>query len=446
MEKNILLLLPIVFLFLFVFNVSFMENLKFDLLYINIFIIFLLFFIIRNRNYIKAKSAVYFGILNFYVFGMIMTYDYSQKYNNSDVRWLFLFSNILFLIIYVFTYELLKFKNYSNKRKYYNNILIFRFAITTFFIVVCVNLYMNVSSYGSLINSLTISYGLKDYEQSNYLLYSYHLIIPSILIIIWYGLYYKKRSFNYRFIRNIGIFLSLIVMIITKSRGNILELVFSIIFLVLLMKNERKIGIGMKLKIIVVVLISFIIIMGIGLVRNYNIGNGEIVISKEVVERNIFGSFDQMNIYYFILENLPENFDYLYGRSFATTFLNFVPRSVWANKPVSFGNEIMIYKYGHIIKNYAVAPSYIGEWYANFGFFGIFLGAIFLGIITKYIDSKMYSRKEVLWIVFLIISIFYFWRLMRGDFQSATIPYIIKVLYLLILKFISRFKSLNKKV
>lgn len=441
MKKGIILFSPIIILFLLLFNYIYIDSISYDLIIINLFLVILVIFIFRSKNYFVTKSAIYIGLLMYYIFGMIMSYNVSLIYSDSTLRPFFIISILTFIMVYVTVYEI---NLITIKEKIYNYVnikIIYYIALFGLFVPIFINFYLNTLSFGSIKNALFMSYALKTFDTSNYILYMYHLIIPSYLIVYSIGKIYKYKTKLHHFLLASGFVLTFLVMILTKSRGNILEFILSVLIAGILLNEKQHIkSLTMKIKILSITFATFILIILVGLVRNYNLNSDKVTLNKSAFEKNLLGSFDAMDVYYYILESMPSEHVFLYGRSFLSTFISFIPRSMWESKPVSFGNEIMIYKYGAIIPNYAVAPSYIGEWYGNFGFIGILIGATVLGVITKLIDSKKYSKQDVFWIVYIIISLFYFWRLMRGDFQSSTIPYLIKSIYILLLFLIAKSK------
>ncbi|MEW6408113.1 MAG: hypothetical protein AB1465_05485 [Patescibacteria group bacterium] len=89
-----------------------------------------------------------------------------------------------------------------------------------------------------------------------------------------------------------------------------------------------------------------------------------------------------------------------YGKSFKEILLTFSPpRFIWKNKPLSVnasGN-----KFGHRIgvlsnDDYAthVGPTIIGDWYMNFGIFGIIFGMALTGIIFRAIYEYLIIKTE----------------------------------------------------
>lgn len=65
-------------------------------------------------------------------------------------------------------------------------------------------------------------------------------------------------------------------------------------------------------------------------------------------------------------------------------FLFFIPRIYWDEKPVGSG-ELLSNSMGLFYDN--ISMSLIGELYINFWYFGVFFGAVILGLLLSYFDD-----------------------------------------------------------
>ena len=87
-----------------------------------------------------------------------------------------------------------------------------------------------------------------------------------------------------------------------------------------------------------------------------------------------------------------------------------------------------------------VTPTILGEFYINFGYFGIILGFIIIGIIVNVLEKNYLHKKNIYYPVFLI------WCLLssvRGGFTNTEINFILYSIVYFILIFI--FKQINQK-
>lgn len=144
-----------------------------------------------------------------------------------------------------------------------------------------------------------------------------------------------------------------------------------------------------------------------------------------------------------IMDYIDKHNDFKYGSTYLWIFSSFIPRSIWANKPVNIdtivGNKI----YGaNSYGTGAVPPGLIAESYWNFGYLGILTIPFFVGLFTKYLH--VYFKKinddnnKILFYVVCFIAIPY------SCFGSSIASALVGLIYLLIplyfsLKYISKF-------
>lgn len=116
---------------------------------------------------------------------------------------------------------------------------------------------------------------------------------------------------------------------------------------------------------------------------------------------NYFKYNKDLNGFKFIQSNLnAEDFDayqvfmitikysklngYTYGKNFLSAIFCFIPRSIWNGKSIPSG-ELIASEFGSSFTN--LSCPLIGEWYLSFGFIGILLGGIIIGLLFKYVDN-----------------------------------------------------------
>jgi oligosaccharide repeat unit polymerase len=152
-----------------------------------------------------------------------------------------------------------------------------------------------------------------------------------------------------------------------------------------------------------------------------------------------------------ILQNFPNNYNYLFGRSFLAIFFLPLPRSIFPEKPIG-GNAIftqLFYPEMYNLNNVEFSLSYIAELYMNFGGIGIVCGMFILGMLLGSLYKASVETKDP--IIILIYGIFLFRSiaLLRSDlfntFVNITIT-LIPLLLMLKLITISKFKYTNRMV
>ena len=109
---------------------------------------------------------------------------------------------------------------------------------------------------------------------------------------------------------------------------------------------------------------------------------------------------------------------FLYGRSLLNFFISLgPPRFIWKNKPIinAAGNELGR-RYGVLGENdlkTSVGPTVIGDWYLNFGIWGITLGMFFTGALYARIYNYLIQRTNKSLSGVMIYSIFWI-HLVKG--------------------------------
>ncbi|MDL5363428.1 hypothetical protein [Halalkalicoccus sp. NIPERK01] len=104
-----------------------------------------------------------------------------------------------------------------------------------------------------------------------------------------------------------------------------------------------------------------------------------------------------------LVEIVPEQVGYFYGLFYARVPLNFVPRSIWPEKPVSTS--------GGLFRRIALPdasggrpPGAMGEYYLNFGYPGIPLMGALYGILL-YLTWQLINRDRVSVLSFVVFTL-----------------------------------------
>jgi len=104
-------------------------------------------------------------------------------------------------------------------------------------------------------------------------------------------------------------------------------------------------------------------------------------------------------IYSIVNRHEGNNVPYLLGSSLIGLIFFLIPRSIWVDKPViSFGKTVSENYLGSEFWSTGIsaAPTWIGELFANFGYFSIFFYIISLIFIMRYIKS-FFSKTAASW-------------------------------------------------
>jgi hypothetical protein len=110
-----------------------------------------------------------------------------------------------------------------------------------------------------------------------------------------------------------------------------------------------------------------------------------------------------------IMDAVPEDIPYHYGKTYLTFVFAPIPRTMWPDKP-SIGLGPMIGELVYNRQRSGVPPGMMGEAYINFGMIGIFSSLFILGYVLKTIfislEPFLNHRNGILiYIAFLRIPI-----------------------------------------
>lgn len=135
---------------------------------------------------------------------------------------------------------------------------------------------------------------------------------------------------------------------------------------------------------------------------------------------------------------IPSDHPYLMGSGFVPAFTFLIPRAIWPEKPVSTGFLLTTLWYGTEKPENNLAQTIVAEWYANFGYFGVPVGMMIIGIMVRTLNT--YVRKEednkVLWPAWLLI-LPDFATEWRGDFTSMTVQAFLRVALFVMLAWVA---------
>ncbi len=116
-------------------------------------------------------------------------------------------------------------------------------------------------------------------------------------------------------------------------------------------------------------------------------------IAEHAIDSSI-GSINQL----FIIKPVVERTDsYLYGKDYKDFFVILgPPRFIWRDKPITsaggnkLGKELGIVPVGGIT---TIGPTVVGDWYMNFGIWGVIFGMALIGFIWRLIYSLLITNS-----------------------------------------------------
>lgn len=332
---------------------------------------------------------------------------------------LYIFTRLFSMVsldVYVFNNnKIIQDLNYETNFKY-NALLI------VFLLILTIDLYVLIKFAGGV---LYTSWGSgREYSSStSYLNVSQFTSVIYFLLSGLSIIFYIKRSFLKSFIMVLAFIISVVI-----SRNRIEVLPVFVFFFFVYLYNVKNINIIHLVAIIIFSFIVVYIVYALRVFRHYGsisdfIANFNLEfflkINKYLAENN--GELALLrDFYYFIMnDNNFENFGK--GHSYIRMLLVYIPTKFSMGiKPPDFAQSM-----GAAIGMGAggsTHPTLFGDCFANFGWFGVFLG-IYWGIFANFIDYLIYSRKYIFDALLLYsLSSISYCIIGRGSIYNGFIP------------------------
>ena len=250
-------------------------------------------------------------------------------------------------------------------------------------------------------------YGGKYSESTAYLYQSLDFIFPAIFILSVITLQKKGSLLSNRLLAFLIVFF-LFFFIFQGGRAQIFFLVLGLFSLYWILGKIKR------AKIIKLGLITASVMFVLGLVPFYRgyfyLGSEWALIKERSLEESIKRAFtvtdreEEFNTYTAIISAYPDSVGYVYGRRYLQSFLHPVPRLIWRNKPLMWGEEwINFLKDSNL--PYGVVGGIVGEFYEQLGAvavsIGMFLTGLFLKVGYEYFRNNKYNPCAcVLYVLF----------------------------------------------
>jgi len=148
--------------------------------------------------------------------------------------------------------------------------------------------------------------------------------------------------------------------------------------------------------------------------------------------------------YLHVISYFPKIHDYFYGSSLIKPFLFWIPREIWNDKPEGLTTYLPKLFYGMTRgAEYSSGMTITGEFYANYGIYGVIVLSFFFGYISLYIAMKMIRPRNESELLLGLTYLVYFPHLMRGGIStSVTFIFLYYLLFLLFFRTKQYFKKI----
>lgn len=106
---------------------------------------------------------------------------------------------------------------------------------------------------------------------------------------------------------------------------------------------------------------------------------------------------DLYQAYLAIVDGFPRDHDYLWGSSFTYLVIQPIPRVLWPDKPDAPVRTILNEILGSDATTAGVAYPNVGEYYANFGVLGVFVGMWLFGLVMRAMYEYLRQHQDNDW-------------------------------------------------
>jgi oligosaccharide repeat unit polymerase len=194
---------------------------------------------------------------------------------------------------------------------------------------------------------------------------------------------------------------------VTGSRSTVMHAV--ILFLLIWMIRHQKIP---RTKIIVTAIVAFLLFGTLGMFRKSTY-RGEAdwtILTNFDLQQSLAATRDEIDWweandgYLPIIAKVPEKVDFLYGESYISALLFFVPRELWPGKPRGVGGMNGEVIFGGGPGAGGVPPGPVGEAYWNFYIPGVLIMFFLYGLFQHWLAQTYmhYARAPAVWILYTI--------------------------------------------
>lgn len=238
----------------------------------------------------------------------------------------------------------------------------------------------------------SVSNDLESYNSHGGLIEGVRLSFVVALLSFAYYSTSKLKVFLFLFLFSSLLYISFASYI--SSRGSVLIFFFGVFAIASFHKklSKLKILIGSSVMVFIGVAMTFL-----RLNLSDTLSTGEIVSSLSDLLGYIVVNNGGIDIpkFHHLIEHVQNETDYRLGGFLSNILLLFIPRSIWASKPVNIDTEFGHAVYGSIsYGSGAVPPGIYGEFFWDFWWAGFIFSAIMVGLILGFLDRFLHTNFE----------------------------------------------------
>ena len=277
-------------------------------------------------------------------------------------------------------------------------------------------------------------------DSNGYILAIGNLMTLSILMLI-YKIAFSKKKKVLIVILLIMIALGMLSFLVYSSRSPALEMLVVVIFGYHYLIKRIKVGSFFKPKALLIILLAATIIVLLPVLRKMSSGYSSLDYQNLELDIDVFDSigsvFEELStvkIDTYVYNHFNSS-NYWYGANFLNLFVAWIPSSIFRNKPcLDDGVYLCNLLYGYnfspntgrndLIETYSWPFTTPSCMYACFGFIGILIGGIILGIIYRK-TYKLTMKKTNPFTVFLYFLIIYQLEFSTLSISQTLIPMVV---------------------
>lgn len=225
------------------------------------------------------------------------------------------------------------------------------------------------------------------------IVFSLGFVLPAIMA--FYYKQVKKKSLIIPFIYSTPIF------ILFFFSGTRFYLLFSVLGFLLTISSSIFFYINFK-KILVLSSIVIILVQISNFIKNSRFENNNLLKNENInlsesipkyLSKNYFSNEGSIEMVSLLIPYF-ENHEHLYGKSSSFLFYFWIPRSIWPEKPKMLGYWFIRNFKSNIPDSHSVSFGFVGDLYADFGYFSMFGFFLIGGGLKKVETLKRLLLKE----------------------------------------------------
>ncbi len=252
----------------------------------------------------------------------------------------------------------------------------------------------SISSQGGVIGMLKTGYGRG--EQKPIYQLAYHTLLAGTFLMAW-RVNSRERSPRAAWATLAALITAEVIFfgIMSGTRKWLFYLFFGLVSMRLLRHGAR----GLPKKRVAVTLGALIVFFSVwGTIRSQPLiemmgarGGDSRVVARIPLHMGYFKSVSEpFEVASLVIDIYPAQQPYEHGKTLLVTLLGFIPRSAWPDKPVGIGQALTRYTDGFLFEHasgHSIAPTLVGDFYANFGAVGVVLGGLLFGIACRVVAA-----------------------------------------------------------